>query len=123
MSRLDAAKFCNLDFIINFGVPPAVKTKMAELVDSGTKSGVFAFLETLEPKQLLIIYRYFSWADKKIHSVFFVENKDEISEDLLEDFRHEDEGTKFKKAEHLGKKKIAKVPEEAKKEVKKVIST
>jgi len=34
MSRLDAAKFCTLDFIINFGVMPSVKTKMSELIQS-----------------------------------------------------------------------------------------
>jgi hypothetical protein len=33
MSRLDAPKFCKLDFIVNFGVPPEVKTKVQELTE------------------------------------------------------------------------------------------
>ena len=32
MARLDAVKFCKLDFIVNFGVPPDVKSKMTELI-------------------------------------------------------------------------------------------
>jgi hypothetical protein len=39
--------------------------------------------------QLLKIYKYFSWADKKLHQVFYIENKDDISEDLLSDFKEE----------------------------------
>jgi len=35
MSRLDAAKFCKLDFIVNFGVPPNVKTQIAEIIQNG----------------------------------------------------------------------------------------
>jgi hypothetical protein len=35
MSRLDAAKFCKLDFIVNFGVPPDVKTQVAEIIQNG----------------------------------------------------------------------------------------
>jgi len=40
---------------------------------------------------LLKLHKYFFWADKKLHSVFYVEDKDEISEDLLADFRDEEE--------------------------------
>ena len=31
------------------------------------------------------LHKYLFWADKKIHSVFFIENKEDISEDLLGD--------------------------------------
>ena len=36
---------------------------------------------------LLKIYTYLNWADKKMHTNFFLENKDQISDDLLADFR------------------------------------
>lgn len=39
--------------------------------------------------QILKIYKYFSWADKKLHSVFYIENKDDISDDLLSDFKED----------------------------------
>ena len=51
------------------------------------------------------IYKYFSWADKKLHSVFYIENKDDISEDLLSDFKDPDNEAKFVKPAVLSKNK------------------
>lgn len=58
---------------------------------------------------LLKLHKYFFWADKKIHAVFFIEDKDEISEDLLFDFKDEEDDVKvrFKQSESLGGKKLA----------------
>lgn len=109
MSRLDAPKFCKLDFIVNFGVPPAVKTKMQEIIQSGGgKSQIFKYFESIETLNLLKLHKYFFWADKKLHAVFFIEDKDEISEDLLFDFKDEEDDVKvrFKKSESLGGKKL-----------------
>ena len=36
---------------------------------------------------LLKLHNYFNWADKKLHTAFFIENKDQINEDLLADFK------------------------------------
>jgi len=36
---------------------------------------------------LLKLHNYFNWADKKLHTAFFIENKDSINEDLLSDFK------------------------------------
>jgi len=33
------------------------------------------------------MHKYLNWADKKLHSVFFIENKDQLDEDLLADFK------------------------------------
>lgn len=76
MSRLDAAKYVRLDFIVNFGVPMDIKAKMTELVSSGNKEKVMQYLDTLDPMTLLKLHKYFFWADKKLHSVFFIEDKD-----------------------------------------------
>lgn len=46
---------------------------------------------------LLKLHKYFFWANKKLHSVFFIEDKDTISEDLLIDFKDEEEESNFKK--------------------------
>lgn len=92
MARLDAAKFCKLDFIANFGVMPSIKTKMTELIESATThSEIVNYLETLDHLVLLKLHKYFFWADKKLHSVFYIEDKDHINEDLLIDFKDEDE--------------------------------
>ena len=92
MARLDAAKFCKLDFIVNFGVPPDVKSTISALLDSATSNdAITRYLETLEPLVYLKLHKYFFWADKKLHSVFYIEDKDHISEDLLVDFKDEDD--------------------------------
>jgi hypothetical protein len=67
----------------------------------------------LDAIQLLKLHKYFFWADKKLHAVFFIENKDEISEDLLFDFKDEEDDVKvrFKKSESLGGKKLAQANE------------
>lgn len=109
MARLDAAKFCKLDFIVNFGISPKIKGELVDLItNGGNKATVFKYLETLEAVDLLKLHKYFYWADKKLHSVFFIEDKDHICEDLLIDFREgEDEEMRFKKSEQLGSKKQA----------------
>ena len=38
---------------------------------------------------ILKLHKYFNWADKKLHSVFFLEDKDQISDDLLSDFKED----------------------------------
>ena len=53
------------------------------------------YLETLETLTLLKIHKYFLWADKKLHSHFFIEDKDQISEDLLVDFKDEEDVKAF----------------------------
>ena len=57
---------------------------------------MYKFLESLDTLELLKLHKYFFWADKKLHAVFFIENKDEISEDLLVDFKDEEQIQKFK---------------------------
>lgn len=44
--------------------------------------------------QLLKIHKYLNWADKKLHSVFYIENKDDITEDLLADFNEGESSAK-----------------------------
>ena len=63
-------------------------------------------METLDSLVLLKLHKYFFWADKKLHAVFFIDDKDEISEDLLVDFKDEEDVVKFKKSESLGGKKL-----------------
>lgn len=47
------------------------------------------------------IHKYLNWADKRLHSVFYIENKDDISEDLLADFKDSDDSEKFVKPKVL----------------------
>ena len=32
MTRIDDQKFCKIDYIVNFGVQPKVKTEMTEII-------------------------------------------------------------------------------------------
>jgi len=40
----------------------------------------------VELKEVLLAFKYFHWADKKLHHVSYSENKEDINEDLLSDF-------------------------------------
>jgi len=107
MNRLDASKFCKLDFTVNFGVPLDVKSNLSNIIESGeqTKDQMFDIFAKLDTMVLLKLHKYFFWADKKLHSVFYIEDKQNISEDLLIDFKSEEDQQKFKKSTALGSKK------------------
>ena len=69
-----------------------IKAKMSQFISVGAnKKTVCSYLETLEDMVLLKLHKYFFWADKKLHQVFFIEDKDQISEDLLVEFKDEDD--------------------------------
>lgn len=55
----------------------------------------------LDDLSLLKIHKYLFWSDKKLHSVFYQEDRELISEDLLFDFKSEEDQDKFKKSEAL----------------------
>lgn len=59
----------------------------------------------LDDMSLLKIHKYLFWADKKLHSVFYQEDRELISEDLLFDFKSEEDKAKFKKSEALANAK------------------
>lgn len=78
-----------LDFAMNFGISMEAKKLFVSFLEEGgsfaqAKSSVFEPTETL---MLLKLHRYFNWADKKLHTAFFIENKDQINPDLLADFK------------------------------------
>ena len=78
IARLDADKFTQLDFTLNFGITPDIKVMYVEAIQNGgdyeeIKNEIFEATPTL---MLLKLHKYFNWADKKLHTVFFIENKD-----------------------------------------------
>lgn len=105
ISRLDEEKLAKLDFMVNFGVGLYNIHQMLDMMENGGDfDNVKQTFEMLEFYQLLKIYKYFSWANKKLLQVFFIENKDDISEDLLSDFKDPDNEAKFMK-QNLAKTK------------------
>lgn len=48
-------------------------------------------MESVDAMTLLKLHKYFFWADKKLHTHFFIENKGDISEDMLIDFKSEED--------------------------------
>ena len=78
INRLDAEKFANLEFAVNFGIQSEVKKSFLNALQNGGayESVCFEVFESVEPIQLLKMHKYLNWADKKLHSVFFIENKD-----------------------------------------------
>jgi hypothetical protein len=87
VNRLDAEQFARLDFTQNFGIDSEVRAKFIEAMKNGggydSNVKLFKSVDTL---MLLKLHKYLNWADKKLHTVLFAENKDQINEDLLVDF-------------------------------------
>jgi hypothetical protein len=90
LNRLDIPKFLAMDFITNFGVSFGTKKILSDLFETG---GGFHSFETamkgVEMREMLFVFKYFFWADKKIRHVSYTENKEDISEDLLHDILNE----------------------------------
>jgi len=77
INRLDIEKFCRLDFIMNFGVQHEIKNQIADLIQNGGDyKECCAVFKSIDVLMLLKISKYLSWADKKLHSIFFIEDKD-----------------------------------------------
>lgn len=78
VSKLDADKFVNLSFVMNFGITAEIKVLFTTFIREGgsfeqAKETVFAPTPIL---MLLKLHNYFNWADKKLHTAFFIDNKD-----------------------------------------------
>lgn len=89
VSKLDADRFANLDFVMNFGITAEYKTLFTTFIQNGgtyTEAAETVF-EPTPTLMLLKLHNYFNWADKKLHTAFFIENKESINEDLLADFK------------------------------------
>ena len=89
VSKLDADRFANLDFVMNFGISAEIKVLFTNFIKNGGSfdevvAGVFRETDKM---MLLKLHNYFNWADKKLHTAFFIDNKDQINEDLLADFK------------------------------------
>ncbi len=106
IARLDENKLAKMDFLVNFGVSMDYIHLISDQMEhGGTYDDVKETFELIDFLSLLKIYKYFSWADKKLHSVFYIENKDDITEDLLSDFKDPDNESKFVKPHTLHKTK------------------
>ena len=89
VSKLDAERFANLDFTMNFGITSEIKVLFTTFIASGgsyTEARETLFQPT-PVDMLLKLHNYFNWADKKLHTALFMENKDSINEDLLSAFK------------------------------------
>ena len=78
VNRLDADQFANLAFVMNFGITAEIKILFSTFISQGGSyeqacEDVFAPTEDL---MLLKLHNYFNWADKKLHTAFFIDNKD-----------------------------------------------
>lgn len=104
ISRLNEAKLVKLDYLVNFGVSLDVIHLFLENMEGGGDYEDFTHVLVLIPfGQLLKVYKYLSWADKKLHSPLYIENKDQITEDLLSDFIDHENDSKIMKPKGLSK--------------------
>jgi len=105
INKLDEQRFARMDFLVNFGVSLSEIRVIAQALEEGGTYEEFkeGSLKRLPFSAVLKIHKYFFWADKKLHQVFYIENKDEISEDLLSDFKDPENEAKFRQPKTLGK--------------------
>jgi hypothetical protein len=69
ISKLDESRLARMEFLVNFGVPLDVIRTMSDVLENG---GTFeevrdTTFKSLPLLQILKLYKYFSWADKKLH--------------------------------------------------------
>jgi hypothetical protein len=78
IGRLDAEKFAALDFTLNFGISPEVRASFVDAMQNGGEYDAIktTLFDKTDMLMLLKLHKYLNWADKKLHSVFFIENKD-----------------------------------------------
>lgn len=92
VSHLDAVRLSKLDLIANFGVPMSIKTELVNVFNSsGGAAELIKIFESMDNLSLLKLHKYLFWTDKKMHSVFYSEDRDLISSDLLFDFKSEED--------------------------------
>ena len=78
VSKLDAMKYVELDFMMNFGITAETKVLFKTFIKEGgsyehAAKNIFARTDKMS---LLKLHNYFNWADKKLHTAFYIENKD-----------------------------------------------
>lgn len=90
INRLEADQFVQLAFTLNFGISAETKKIFVEALQNGggyeqVCNKVFVHVD--DQFELLKLHKYFDWVDKKLHSHNFMDNKDQITDDLLADFK------------------------------------
>jgi hypothetical protein len=105
IAKLDENHFIHMNYLVNFGVSLDCIHLMQLALESGgdLEEVTHTTFNAIPFQQLLKIHKYFSWADKKLHQVFYIENKDDISEDLLSEFKDPDNEQKFVKPKVFSK--------------------
>ena len=76
-----------MNFIFNFGVTIDSKKIFEKSInESETYEEFESKVQEIPLMQVLIIYKYLAFAEKKIHNIMYAERVDEIDTDLLSDF-------------------------------------
>jgi len=84
------------NFIMNFGVSTDSKKILLNATKGFPTYEQFIQKCDLIPlKEILIIYKYLVYSDKKIHHIMYKETANEINENLLADFIDSDDDSKI----------------------------
>ena len=82
-------KLLELTYLNNFGIDLEIHKTLKSVISSNTSENEQTFrktLESLEIKQLLIIYKYLYICSKKVDNLFYNLDLEQIDEDLYKDF-------------------------------------
>jgi len=104
IGRMTPAKIMNYEFLTNFGVSIKSKTNLKKAVDYALNYAEFKkYLDNIPFREVLMIHKYFTFADKKIKVIMYKEQIDKVSDDLLNEVNEKPE--KVSKTEVQAKKK------------------
>ena len=96
IARQEVRQLADLNFILNFGVSIDTKRKFEATLEHAINFSNFSDeIYELPFREVLLIYKYLMYADKRIHSIMYKESMGKISTDLLHDFRDDDNDGAF----------------------------
>ena len=95
IGKMTPNQYCKYDFLMNFGVSISSKVSLQKAVENAlnyaefkaylSKRNNFNKIDKIPFKEVLIIHKYFTFADKKIKVIMYNEQIDQVSEDLLKE--------------------------------------
>lgn len=96
IARQSPEQLASFNFIMNFGVSTETKRILETATNMNLKYETFASkISSVNMKEILIIYKYLVYSDKRIHHIMYKETVNEINENLLADFIDSDDENKI----------------------------
>ena len=92
IGRMTPAQYAKFDYLMNFGVSITSKVTLQKAVENAGNYKEFKdYLDEIPFKEVLMIHKYYTFAQKKLKVIMYSEQIDQVSEDLLKEVNDKDE--------------------------------